>query len=199
MKDYYEELEVSRNASPDIINKAYKVLAKKYHPDTTSENKLEAEERFKKISEAYETLSNEQKRLEYDSKLEPEISKEDYLHILEDNKKLQNEVSFLKNEINTINSHSNTSSSYSASPNFTNHVYTANHHINSTPNVKTRTSYYFIELIKYRIKNFLKSIFAAFLTVIVIFVIISVLLYIPITRDFILEDLNFKTFLKILH
>lgn len=44
MKNYYEELEVSRNASNEIISRAYKVLAKKYHPDTTTENKQLAEE-----------------------------------------------------------------------------------------------------------------------------------------------------------
>ena len=70
MKNYYEELEVSRNASKEVINRAYKVLAKKYHPDTTTENKQFAEERFKKISEAYEILSDSQKRSNYNSELE---------------------------------------------------------------------------------------------------------------------------------
>ena len=64
MKNYYDELEVSRNASQEVISRAYKVLAKKYHPDTTTEDKNIAEEKFKQISEAYETLSNEQKRTE---------------------------------------------------------------------------------------------------------------------------------------
>ena len=88
MKNYYDELEISRSASPEVINRAYKVLAKKYHPDTTKEDKQEAEERFKKISEAYETLSDDKKRMEYDNILQPEINIDDYNKILADNKKL---------------------------------------------------------------------------------------------------------------
>lgn len=196
MKDYYEELEVSRNASPDVINRAYKVLAKKYHPDTTTQNKEYAEERFKKISEAYETLSNEQKKLEYDRRLEPEISKEDYLNVLENNKKLQAELINLKNQLNTFSSHS----TQNTSPDFSQHVYTASHgYVNSNPNIRKTPSYSYSDLLKYKIKNFFKNVFAAFLTVIIIFVIVSVLLYIPITRDFILEDLNFKAIFNILH
>lgn len=200
MKDYYEELEVSRNASPDVINKAYKVLAKKYHPDTTTENKQEAEERFKKISEAYETLSNEQKRLDYNSKLEPEVSKEDYLNVLKDNQKLKSEINNLKDQINHFANNTTNTTYSNRSPNINYHVYTtSNRHVNSNPNVKNKSSYSYFDLIKYKIKNLFKNIFAAILTVVIIFVIISVLLYIPTTRDFLLEDLNFKTIFDILH
>ncbi len=66
MKDFYSELGVSENASKDEIKKAYKNLAKKYHPDANPTNKKEAEEKFKSITEAYETLSNETKRQQYD-------------------------------------------------------------------------------------------------------------------------------------
>lgn len=73
MKDYYEILEVSKNASQEIIEKAYKVLAKKYHPDLQEEqNKKIAEEKMKLINEAYEILSNDNKRKEYDIELENE-------------------------------------------------------------------------------------------------------------------------------
>ena len=57
MKNYYEELEDSKNTKNEVINKAYKTLAKKYHPNSTKENKELAEERKKKISEAYKNLS----------------------------------------------------------------------------------------------------------------------------------------------
>lgn len=63
--DYYNILGVSRNASEDEIKKAYKKLAIKYHPDKNPGNK-EAEEMFKKVSAAYETLSNKEKRQQYD-------------------------------------------------------------------------------------------------------------------------------------
>lgn len=73
MKDYYGILEVNKNASKEIIEKAYKVLAKKYHPDVNQgENKAKAEEKMKLINEAYEILSNDDKRKEYDNELEAE-------------------------------------------------------------------------------------------------------------------------------
>lgn len=73
MENLYEVLEVSKNASKEVIEKAYKTLAKKYHPDLQSpENKSESEAKMKKINEAYEILSDEQKRKEYDVKLESE-------------------------------------------------------------------------------------------------------------------------------
>ena len=69
-KTLYEILEVSENASGEIIEKAYKTLAKKYHPDLQEEaNKKQAEAMMKKINEAYEILGNEEKRSRYDGKL----------------------------------------------------------------------------------------------------------------------------------
>lgn len=64
-KDYYEILGVLENASEQDIKKAYRRLAKKYHPDSNPNNKI-AEEKFKEISEAHEVLSNPQKRGQYD-------------------------------------------------------------------------------------------------------------------------------------
>ncbi|WP_456399144.1 molecular chaperone DnaJ [Mesoaciditoga sp.] len=65
-KDYYEVLGVPRNASSEEIKKAYKELVKKWHPDLHKEDKEEAEEKFKEIREAYEVLSDPQKRAQYD-------------------------------------------------------------------------------------------------------------------------------------
>lgn len=64
-RDYYEILGVSRDASETEIKKAYRKLARKYHPDVNPGDK-EAEERFKEINEAYEVLSDSQKRARYD-------------------------------------------------------------------------------------------------------------------------------------
>lgn len=67
MLNLYEILEVSEKASKEIIEKAYRVLAKKYHPDLNpTEEKQNAEIKMKQINEAYEILSNPQKRTEYD-------------------------------------------------------------------------------------------------------------------------------------
>jgi molecular chaperone DnaJ len=64
-KDYYEILGVSEGASDAEIKKAYRRLAKKYHPDSNPNNKM-AEEKFKEVSEAHEVLSNPEKRKQYD-------------------------------------------------------------------------------------------------------------------------------------
>ena len=80
-KEYYSILQINRNASPEIIEKAYKTLAKKYHPDLqqTAEAKKESEEILKDINEAYEVLSNKDKKQEYDNILRINtISQEDY-------------------------------------------------------------------------------------------------------------------------
>lgn len=63
-KSLYQTLEVSENASQDEIKKAYRKLARKYHPDVNKEKA--AEEKFKEINAAYEILSDEQKRKQYD-------------------------------------------------------------------------------------------------------------------------------------
>jgi molecular chaperone DnaJ len=64
-KDYYKILGVEKNASDDVIKKAYRKMAKKYHPDANPNNP-EAESKFKEVAEAYENLSDSQKRSNYD-------------------------------------------------------------------------------------------------------------------------------------
>ena len=63
-RDYYEVLGVSRDASAEEIRRAYRRLARKYHPDVNREEG--AEERFKEINEAYEVLGDEERRAAYD-------------------------------------------------------------------------------------------------------------------------------------
>jgi len=65
-KHYYEILRVSRDATDKAIKKAYRKLAKQYHPDTYQGDKKEAEDKFKAISEAYEVLIDADKRAKYD-------------------------------------------------------------------------------------------------------------------------------------
>lgn len=64
-KDYYETLDVSRTATPEEIKQAFRKLARQYHPDV-AKNKATGEARFKEINEAYEVLSDPEKRRKYD-------------------------------------------------------------------------------------------------------------------------------------
>ena len=73
MKNYYEILEVNPKASKEIIEKAYKVLIKKYHPDLyKGESRIYAEEQTRQINEAYKILSDEFLREQYDKEIEKE-------------------------------------------------------------------------------------------------------------------------------
>ena len=64
-RDFYEVMGVPKNATEDEIKKAYRKLAKKYHPDLNPGDK-EAEAKFKEVNEAYEVLSDKDKRARYD-------------------------------------------------------------------------------------------------------------------------------------
>lgn len=65
-RDYYEVLGVGKNATDEELKKAFRKLAKQYHPDANPDNKEEAERKFKEVNEAYEILSDKQKRQMYD-------------------------------------------------------------------------------------------------------------------------------------
>ena len=72
--NYYQILGLQRDVSQEEIKKAYRRIAKQYHPDSNPGNR-EAEKKFKEASEAYEVLSNEEKRENYDHKLTTEWNK----------------------------------------------------------------------------------------------------------------------------
>ena len=75
MKNYYEILEVEKNASQEVIEKAYKTLAKKYHPDLQQgDKKYEYAEKLKMINQAYDVLSDSFKREEYNKELQYEFT-----------------------------------------------------------------------------------------------------------------------------
>jgi curved DNA-binding protein len=69
LRNYYQVLGVSRDATGEEIKKSFRKLARQYHPDVNPNNN-EAEEKFKAIAAAYEVLSNKEKREQYDAELD---------------------------------------------------------------------------------------------------------------------------------
>lgn len=202
MKNYYDELEVSKSASKEVIEKVYKVLAKKYHPDTTKEDdKQVAEEKFKIISEAYEILSNDEKRKKYDLELEqsnPTISYEEYINVVNQRDSLNHALNNLKNEFYKLKNSNNANKQYyntgnqtqynQINSNFNNSFHT--NYQNTTPNYtntnsnnnsKKRTYYYTstgkpasaFDYFKYRIKEFISNIGLLLLSILAAILIIN--------------------------
>ena len=121
MKDYYEILEVNKKASKEIIQKVFKIQIKKYHPDVAKEeNKKAAEEKVKELNEAYEVLSNDDKRNVYDTQLECDKSSDTNLI-----KALSDENAILKNKLNEQYNLINDYIEKNSNINF-NQVYTSN-------------------------------------------------------------------------
>ena len=110
MKNYYEILEVDKKASPEVIEKAYKTLVKKYHPDLQNENShSKYEAKLKEINEAYSILSDDFKKSNYDEQLQQsDISVEKYNKLVQENQNLRAQLENINQQIynqqNTINS-----------------------------------------------------------------------------------------------
>ncbi len=105
MKNYYEILEVNKNASPEVLEKAYKALVIKYHPDRWTSNKSFAEHKIKEINEAYDVLSSVELRKKYDMQIEAQINLEKmkaaqsnakYTDLYTENRKLKQELNNIK-------------------------------------------------------------------------------------------------------
>lgn len=102
MKNYYEILEVNPKASEDIIKKVYKIKVKQNHPDLfQGEEKKKAEEKTKEITEAYDILSNKEKRQNYDLELKNNENEENEKFIKYESiiSSLKSENEYLKNVI----------------------------------------------------------------------------------------------------
>ena len=108
MITYYEILEVSRMASKEVITKAYKVLVRKYHPDLEQDEgkKEEAKEKMVRINEAYETLSDDEKRKKYDDTIAILEEKE---RIEKEKKKQQGKIQNVNRNIDNVNNNNNIS------------------------------------------------------------------------------------------
>ncbi len=219
-KNYYEILQVDKKASQEIIEKAYKLLAKKYHPDLREDvEKKYAEEAFKMISEAYETLSNPQKRAEYDKTLKYfNITEKDIDFLYEQNQVLREKLDTLTEKYNYATYNQQTTNYHQSS-----NTYQNNFSDNSYQNYDYNSKFYrgntyyndnsyqdnyqntyqdtyeedsnnsFFDKFKLRNLKFLGSRTKFIFSIGIIIIIIYILWHLPFVRDFFdyLYDNNF--------
>ena len=195
-QNYYEILEVNKNASPEIIEKAYKTLVKKYHPDLQQdENKNKYEEKIKKINEAYDILSDSEKRKKYDLNLKnTEISINDYNSLYQENINLKNNLNILKEKLNYLNNIQNNYEKNNLNYNNleNNKNYSENNNINYNDiNYTNYFSNFFVN-----IKNKLKNLFAFFITILIIIFIFFILWHIPFTKNYLIKLYNENSILQ---
>lgn len=217
-KNYYEILEVDKKASSEIIKKSYSTLAKKYHPDLQPEDmKQGAEDKLKQINEAYEVLSDSEKRANYDTSLsESVISKEEYDSIYMENQKLKDIINEMQKEYSQ-----NNSSSYNNQEENVNHFENAqangqqnysnqsinnmqqdyyNEYMNSIDEAR-RQAYHdaYIQDLKnrgYKIKyqQTWKDRFKSFISIILTILILFILWHIPFIQNLIKDNILFNLF-----
>ena len=225
-QNYYEILEVNKNASPEIIEKAYKTLVKKYHPDLQQdENKNKYEEKIKKINEAYDILSDPEKRKKYDLNLKnTEISINDYNSLYQENINLKNNLNILKEKLNYLNNIQNNYKKNNLNYNnlennknnykknninqeYSDNYYTENFNNSNSKNNKNysennNVNYNDINYTNYfsnffvNIKNKLKDLFAFFITILIIIFIFFILWHISFTKNYLIKLYNENSILQ---
>ena len=184
MKNYYKILEIDKDASPEIIKVAYKLLVKKYHPDLKEgkEKKL-AEEKIKEINEAYDVLSDFFKKTEYDKTLEnSSFTIEKYQELVNENITLKKELDYFKSIYNRTNRNTNANSAYRSN------MYDKSGTVSNAKNTATSNNKYY-NLLKNAFNNFdetIKTIIAIGITFLIIFIIFSI----PFLRDFLSNILS---------
>ena len=190
MKNYYEILEVNQNASKEVIDKVYKILAKKYHPDTQEESKkAAAEELFKEISSAYEVLSNEEKRKEYDKQLE-DITNSSINALKNENAQLKLHIQKLENQLTTVPN--NTSNIYSS---FNPLNYYKNAEKYYAPDNVTNNDYSKSYRKQFLIKK-LKDLLAVVITIAIVISICFILWQIPFFRNYCIDIYSNNSLIK---
>ncbi len=218
-QNYYEILEVNKNASPEIIEKAYKTLVKKYHPDLQQdEDKNKYEEKIKKINEAYDILSDPEKRKKYDLNLKnTEISINDYNSLYQENINLKNNLNILKEKLNYLNNiqnnyeknnlnynnlenNKNNYTKNNINQEYSDNYYTEN--FNNSNSENNNINYNDINYTNYfsnffvNIKNKLKDLFAFFITILIIIFIFFILWHIPFTKNYLIKLYNENSILQ---
>lgn len=192
-KNYYEILEVDKNASSEIIEKAYKTLAKKYHPDLQDETKIkEYEEKMKEINEAYSILSDDFKRNSYDEQIQSKIVPvEEYQKLLYENQILRDEIKRISNnphssrENTTYNNIEQTAREYKEKINM---AVNPNYQKNYTQNTNIVDKF----KNKYTLKQLKRFLITILCTIIVIFLIVQI----PAVKNFFIKVYEENIFIK---
>ena len=185
-QNYYDILEVSKNASPEIIEKAYKTLVKKYHPDLQKDSdKNKYEEKIKKINEAYDILSDSEKRKNYDFNLKnTEISINDYNSLYQENINLKNNLNILKEKLNYLNNNKN---NYGKN----------NFYYNNMKNNSIRNNYNNLKSnMVFNFKKIIKDLLAFLITILILIFIFFILWHIPFTKNYLINLYNENSALK---
>lgn len=177
MKNYYKILQVDKDASPEIIKVAYKLLVKKNHPDLKEgEDKKNAEEKIKEINEAYDVLSNPVKKSEYDHSLINEnVSQEQYNFILNENMNLKKELNYFHNLYNRNNYYKQNNTNMYNESNSNKYQNPSNDEINNNLNFKN---------IFNNLNENIKTLIAISITFLIIFIIIKI----PFLYSFVFEN-----------
>lgn len=196
-KNYYEILEIDKNASKEIMDKAYKLLVKKYHPDLQEgEKKDEYEKIIKRINEAYEVLSDQEKRKEYDVSLEETtVSKEDFENLYNENQYLKKELNninlYIKKNLNTMKNEDNIAQN---SNNIHNTSVDLNTDYEQQINEAINKAYYdaYIQDLKnrgYKIKykKNLKNYFNSFIYLLIVLLILFFIFQIPFIKNYLIN------------
>lgn len=174
MKKYYEILEVNPKASIEVIEKAYKVLVKKYHPDAyDEEEKIYAEQKLRDINEAYKILSDDFLREQYDSELERDKNNDVYY---KKTNKEKVKTSFFEKKKNNEDVDNNFKKN----------------NVGTYKGIIDVTSALFKNRPKISLKNLKREDYMAMgITAIIMIVLLVILWFIPFTNDFVKSLLPF--------
>ena len=182
MKNYYEILEVDKNASEEVIEKAYKTLAKKYHPDL--QNNSNSQNKMQQINEAYEILSNDFKRIEYDEKIQKQsVSVEEYNKIIQENNRLKQDLQ----KVTTNNNISNLNQIDSLQ--FARRYYSKIKRASEQPQIQYNRK---------KINVSFEKIKRLIIYILILFVIGILLATIPVSRNFFINLYNTNTAIKLI-
>lgn len=195
MVNYYEILEVSEKASKEVIEKAYKALAKKYHPDLNHDKPKEAEAKMKQLNEAFDILIDDSKRANFDNilakKRELEAQKNQYTHSY--NNTSSNYSSSHPNNIEDANKISYSNNGYYTDRDGNFYVNTHNMDDKTKQKLQSKLQEKYLEAYdaylrqhgyKLKYKWTFKRIMQVVLAIIIAIVIFTILFFIPPIHDY---------------